>query len=93
MRVLDRYSDKTPVTETFVALRKYVEFRHSSLEETMNGRFDRLEHKLNKVIVARPPEAAALTSGRGQPTSPSARAHLAQDLVPASYRRVTCRIG
>ena len=42
------------VTETFVELRKYLEFSYSSLEQTMNSRFDRLERKLDKVIVARP---------------------------------------
>jgi hypothetical protein len=42
------------VTETFVALRTYVEFSYTSLEETMTGRFDRLERKLDKAIIARP---------------------------------------
>ena len=41
------------LTETLAELRKYLEFRHSSLEETLNGRFDRFERKLDQAIVAR----------------------------------------
>ena len=41
------------VAETFVELRKYIEFGYTSLENTMNGRFERLERKIDLVIVAR----------------------------------------